>query len=170
MHGRITALRESLFLKRDPHALVVIDPNPSVRDVVREQKGPGADREQSVVLFACALANLREPPPRNGGKIVVLDVIAHIEADAIEDAVVRVGPMSTAVPFTLYDPGLMAAWAEQVWAEAGAQGSASSLAATWTADTVLAAHEITYDARCVMPQTIPFASDNDDLFKDSDAP
>jgi len=80
------------------------------------------------------------------------------------------GPMSTAVPFTLYDPGLMAAWAEQVWAEAGAQGSASSLAATWTADTVLAAHEITYDARCVMPQTIPFASDNDDLFKDSDAP
>ena len=80
------------------------------------------------------------------------------------------GPMTTAFPFTLYDPALMVGWAEQVWTQAQAQGSASSLEATWTADTVQAAHEITYDAHCVMPQTIPFAQDNDDLFKDSDAP
>jgi len=80
------------------------------------------------------------------------------------------GPMASAVPFTIYDPQLVAAWAEQVWSEATANGSAVSLEATWTADTVKAVHEITYDAHCVMPQTIPFASDNDDLFKDSDAP
>jgi hypothetical protein len=75
-----------------------------------------------------------------------------------------------AVPYTLYDPALMAAWAEQVWARAQAQGSAASLSATWTADTVQAAHEVTYDAHSVTPQTIGFAEDNDDLFQDSDAP
>ena len=78
--------------------------------------------------------------------------------------------IASAVPFTLYDPQLMAVWAEQVWSEATADGSAVSLAATWTADTIQAVHEITYDAHCVMPQTIAFDQDNDDLFKDSDSP
>ena len=80
------------------------------------------------------------------------------------------GPMATAVPYTLYDPALMAAWGEQVWAQAQAQGSVPSLGATWTADTVQSVHEVTYDASCVAPQTIPFAQDNFDLFNDSDAP
>ena len=80
------------------------------------------------------------------------------------------GPMATAIPFTLYDPALMVAWAEGVWAQAQAQGSASSLGATWTADTVQAVHRVTYDATSVAPQTIAFDADNDDLFLDSDAP
>jgi hypothetical protein len=79
-------------------------------------------------------------------------------------------PMSTKVPFTLLDPQLIAAWAEQVWQAASAAGSSSSLGATWTAGQVDGVHEITNDATCVAPQTIPFEADNDDLFADSDAP
>jgi len=59
---------------------------------------------------------------------------------------------------------------EQVFAQAGAQGSTESLGATWTADTVEDVHEVTYDAHCVAPQTLAFEADNDDLFEDSDAP
>ena len=80
------------------------------------------------------------------------------------------GPLVSAVPFTLYDPALMQAWAEQVWSSANTSGSAASLGGTWTAQKVKAIHQITYDAHCVMPQTIAFDADNDDLFKDSDAP
>jgi len=75
--------------------------------------------------------------------------------------------MTSAVPFTLYDPEMMAKWAEDVWTLASDTGSADSLGATWTPDVVNKAHRITYDAHCVMPQTIPFDADNDDLFKDS---
>ncbi len=80
------------------------------------------------------------------------------------------GAMQTQLPFTIYDPEMMSEWAEQVWTMATANGSATSVAATWTASTVEQAHEITYDAHCTMPQTIDFAADNDDLFEDSDAP
>jgi hypothetical protein len=78
--------------------------------------------------------------------------------------------LQSAVPFTLYDPQMMVEWAEGVWSQATDAGSAVSLEATWTADTVQDVHQVTYDARCVMPQTIGFTDDNDDLFKDSDAP
>lgn len=78
--------------------------------------------------------------------------------------------LDTKVPFSLYDPELMTKWAEGVWQEASKSGSASSLGAKWTASTVGGSHEITYDASCVAPQTIPFDADNDDLFKDSDSP
>ncbi|HTR54655.1 MAG TPA: hypothetical protein VMJ10_28380 [Kofleriaceae bacterium] len=80
------------------------------------------------------------------------------------------GAMQSQLPFSIYDPELMAEWAEQVFAQARAQGSADSLGATWTADTVEAVHEVTYDAHCVAPQTLAFEADNDDLFADSDAP
>jgi hypothetical protein len=36
--------------------------------------------------------------------------------------------------------------------------------------SVEAAHEVTFDAHCVQPQTLAFDADNDDLFADSDAP
>jgi hypothetical protein len=82
------------------------------------------------------------------------------------------GPMKTQLPFTIYDPELMARWAETVWAEANAEPSntATALGVPWTAGKVGDAHEITYDAHCVRPQTIAFEADNDDLFLDSDAP
>ncbi len=80
------------------------------------------------------------------------------------------GRLASQVPFTLYDPELMAEWAEQVWAQASAQGPAAALGATWTADTVQAVHEVTYDAHCVLPQTLAYTQDNPDLFLDSDAP
>jgi hypothetical protein len=80
------------------------------------------------------------------------------------------GELQTAVPFTLYDPEMMADWAQSVWQAATANATASAFGVTWTAGTVEQAHEITYDARCVQPQTIAFEADNDDLFADSDAP
>jgi hypothetical protein len=80
------------------------------------------------------------------------------------------GKMRTQLPFTIYDPELMAEWAEGVWTEASHRGAAESLGVTWTAGAVEHAHEVTYDASCIAPQTIPFEADNDDLFEDSDAP
>ena len=80
------------------------------------------------------------------------------------------GPMRTQLPFTIYDPQLMAEWAERVWAEANANDTAMAFGVPWTAGTVEAAHEITYDAHCVRPQKLAFEADNDDLFLDSDAP
>jgi hypothetical protein len=80
------------------------------------------------------------------------------------------GELATKLPFTIYDPQMMAEWAEQVWAEANANGQASSLGVTWTASTSSAAHEVTYDASCVRPQKLAYEADNDDLFLDSDAP
>lgn len=80
------------------------------------------------------------------------------------------GEMKTKLPFSIYDPELMAAWAEQVWAEASTSGTATSLGVQWTASAVGNAHEVTYDASCVAPQSIPFGADHDDLFEDSDAP
>jgi hypothetical protein len=80
------------------------------------------------------------------------------------------GEMTTKLPFTIYDPQMMAEWAERTWAEARTSGSATSLGATWTASTVGAAHEVTYDASCVQPQKLAYEDDNDDLFLDSDAP
>jgi hypothetical protein len=74
------------------------------------------------------------------------------------------------VPFTIYDPMLMHDWAQKVWNEATANGSAQALETTWKASTEGRAHVVTTDAHCTQPQTIPFASDNDDLFKDSDQP
>lgn len=80
------------------------------------------------------------------------------------------GEMTTKLPFTIYDPQLMAEWVERTWAQATAAGSATSLGATWTASTVGAAHEVTYDASCVRPQKLAYEDDHDDLFLDSDAP
>lgn len=74
------------------------------------------------------------------------------------------------VPFTIYDPMRMHDWAQKVWEEASAHGSATSLETTWTASTEGRAHVVTTDAHCTAPQDLPFAADNDDLFKDSDAP
>ncbi|HEY1559230.1 MAG TPA: hypothetical protein VGF94_30625 [Kofleriaceae bacterium] len=79
------------------------------------------------------------------------------------------GEMTTRLPFTIYDPQLMAAWAEQVWLDATDHATATAFGVPWTASSVAAAHEVTYDASCVPPQTIAFAADNDDLFEDSDA-
>jgi hypothetical protein len=78
------------------------------------------------------------------------------------------GAMQTQVPFTIYDPEMIAEWAEGVWQEAIDNGSATALGVPWTAGTVESVHEITYDASCVQPQTIAFDADNDDLFVDSD--
>jgi hypothetical protein len=78
--------------------------------------------------------------------------------------------VASAVPFTIYDPELIANWAEGVWAQASQAGTVDSLGASWTADTVGAVHQVSYDAHCVMPQSIAFDADNDDLFKDSDEP
>jgi hypothetical protein len=80
------------------------------------------------------------------------------------------GRMKTQLPFTIYDPAMMATWAERVWTQAQGAGSATSLGVTWTASTVGKAHEVTYDATCVQPQTLGFTEDHDDLFEDSDAP
>lgn len=81
------------------------------------------------------------------------------------------GRMKTQLPFTIYDPQLMAEWAEQVYKQAVDSGGAvTSLGVPWTAGTVGQAHEVTYDAHCVAPQTLGYADDNDDLFEDSDAP
>lgn len=80
------------------------------------------------------------------------------------------GEMKTRLPFTIYDPQLMAEWAERVWADAMKDGAAEALGATWTASTTGAAHEVTYDAHCVKPQKLGYEDDNDDLFLDSDAP
>ncbi len=80
------------------------------------------------------------------------------------------GEMRTRLPFTIYDPEMMADWAERVWQGAMEKGVATSLGAQWTASTDGLAHEVTFDASCVKPQTIPFTQDNDDLFMDSDAP
>lgn len=79
------------------------------------------------------------------------------------------GAMRTQLPFSIYDPQLMAAWAEDVWTAAQAHGTADALGVPWTASLAGAAHEITYDASCIAPQSIPFDQDNDDLFADSDA-
>jgi hypothetical protein len=78
--------------------------------------------------------------------------------------------MATRLPFTIYDPQLMAAWAEQVWLDATDHDVATALGASWTASRAGIAHEVVYDASCVAPQTIGFGDDNDDLFRDSDAP
>lgn len=80
------------------------------------------------------------------------------------------GEMTTQVPFSIYDPQLMTEWAESVWLDATDHDRATAFGVPWTAGTVNGAHEITYDAHCVAPQTIGFADDNDDLFVDSDAP
>lgn len=80
------------------------------------------------------------------------------------------GRMKTQLPFTIYDPELMALWADEVWAAAMAAGSAESLGVTWTASTVGQAKQVTYDASCVAPQQLGFTDDHDDLFEDSDAP
>jgi hypothetical protein len=79
------------------------------------------------------------------------------------------GEMATKLPFTIYDPEVMAEWAEQVWLEAldSPDGTANALGATWTAGRVANSHEITYDAHCVMPQAIDYTADDDDLFADS---
>lgn len=74
------------------------------------------------------------------------------------------------VPFSIYDPMRMHDWAQKVWEEASAHGSTTSLETTWTASTEGRAHVVTTDAHCTAPQDLPFAADNDDLFKDSDAP
>lgn len=79
------------------------------------------------------------------------------------------GEMTSKLPFTIYDPEMMAEWAEQVWLDATDHGTAVALGVPWTAGHAGAAHEITYDAHCVIPQTIDFAADHDDLFEDSDA-
>ena len=68
----------------------------------------------------------------------------------------------------IYDPELMAAWAEHVWAAAPTTAPTTAMDVPWTASTVGNAHEVRYDAHCVMPQTIAFDADNDDLFEDSD--
>jgi hypothetical protein len=78
--------------------------------------------------------------------------------------------LQTKVPFSIYDPQLMAEWAENVWQEATQKGSADAFGVKWKASTVNNVHEVTYDASCVAPQTIAFDADNDDLYKDSDAP
>jgi len=81
------------------------------------------------------------------------------------------GELRTKLPFSIYDPQLMAEWAEQVWLEADNNGgTTTAFEVPWTAGTVESVHEVTYDAHCVQPQTIGFADDNDDLFLDSDAP
>ncbi len=82
------------------------------------------------------------------------------------------GEMTTKLPFSIYDPQLMHEWAEQVWTEASGNDNNTAIAfdVPWTASTVEAAHEVTFDASCVQPQTIGFEDDNDDLFLDSDAP
>ncbi len=76
------------------------------------------------------------------------------------------GAMQTQLPFTIYDPEMMADWAEDLWA----QGTAQALGVTWTAQVTDGAHEIVTDASCTAPQTIGYAADNDDLFRDSDTP
>lgn len=91
------------------------------------------------------------------------------EDQPFEGVTLTPGAEST-LPFSIYDPELMTKWAEEVWASASRDGSAESLEARWTASAVGNAHEITTDARCTTPQTIPFESDNDDLFADSDMP
>lgn len=82
------------------------------------------------------------------------------------------GEITNKLPFTIYDPQLMHEWAEQVWTAANGSpdNTATAFDVPWTASTVDAAHEVTYDAHCVQPQTIAFEDDNDDLFLDSDAP
>ena len=80
------------------------------------------------------------------------------------------GEMRTRLPFTIYDPELMANWAESVWQAAKQHGVATAFGERWTASTMGQAHEVTLDASCTQPQMIPFAADNDDLFEDSDAP
>jgi len=99
----------------------------------------------------------------------VLDAWSGPE-DAPFDVPGLTGEMTTRLPFTIYDPELMASWAESVWQAASKHGAATALGAEWTAGTDGAAHEVTFDASCVAPQTIPFTADNDDLFADSDAP
>ena len=99
----------------------------------------------------------------------VLDAWSGPE-DAAFDIPGLTGEMQTKVPFTIYDPQLMAEWAESVWQAATQYGTATSLGAQWTASTNESAHEVTFDASCVAPQTLPFTADNDDLFLDSDAP
>jgi hypothetical protein len=80
------------------------------------------------------------------------------------------GPMRTQLPFTIYDPEMMADWAEGVWQAAQQHGTVTSLGVQWTASTNGQAHEVTFDASCVKPQMIPFTADHDDLFQDSDVP
>ncbi|HSD87444.1 MAG TPA: hypothetical protein VLB44_08010 [Kofleriaceae bacterium] len=79
------------------------------------------------------------------------------------------GAMTTRLPFTIYDPQLMSEWGERVWLDATDHDTALAFDVPWTASTVDHAHEVTYDAHCVTPQTIPFEADHDDLFEDSDA-
>jgi len=80
------------------------------------------------------------------------------------------GPLDHQLPFSIYDPMLMQDWAERVWSEANAKGTATSMETKWKASTNGHSHEITTDAHCTTAQTIPFTADNDDLFKDSDEP
>jgi hypothetical protein len=80
------------------------------------------------------------------------------------------GRMRTQLPFSIYDPELMAVWAEAVWQEASASatGTATSLGVTWKPRTVGLAHEVVTDASCVKPQTLGFRDDHPDLYEDSD--
>lgn len=80
------------------------------------------------------------------------------------------GELATKLPFTIYDPQLMAEWTERVWTQASSAGTATAFDVPWTASTVGKAHEVTYDAHCVRPQKLAYEDDNDDLFADSDAP
>ena len=74
------------------------------------------------------------------------------------------------LPFTIYDPQMMAAWVENVWQAATTQGKATALGVEWSARAMESAHQIVHDATCVAPQTLGYTADNDDLFLDSDAP
>ena len=91
----------------------------------------------------------------------------HGPEDAPFDVPGLTGAMQTQLPFTIYDPEMIAEWAEGVWLDATDHGTATALGVPWTAGTVESVHEITYDASCVQPQTIAFDGDADDLFADS---
>ena len=81
------------------------------------------------------------------------------------------GAMATQLPFTIYDPEMMAEWADATF-DAALESptlTATEFGVPWTASQVGAAREVTYDAHCIAPQTIGFADDNDDLFLDSDS-
>lgn len=98
----------------------------------------------------------------------VLDAWSGPE-DTVFDVPGLEGEMRTKLPFTIYDPEMMASWAESVWQAAQQHGAATSLGAQWTAGSDANAHEVILDATCQKPQMIPFTQDSDDLFEDSDA-
>jgi hypothetical protein len=109
------------------------------------------------------------PAPATSPVLIYSSVLDawHGPEDTAFDVPGLTGAMQTQLPFTIYDPELMAEWAESVYLDAIDHGTATSLGVPWTASTVDAVHEITYDASCVQPQTIAFDADNDDLFADS---